>query len=65
MKPDFYQLMKEHNVHHMFLNESGIINALEKSYNQGTSDLLNWLSEQSHLCNNINYIIEEWKNQHG
>jgi hypothetical protein len=35
MKPDFEKLMKEHNVHGMILNNNGIINALEKSYELG------------------------------
>ena len=35
MRPDFEKLMKEHNVHGMILNNNGIINALEKSYELG------------------------------
>jgi hypothetical protein len=58
--------MKEHNVHHMFLNETGVINALKETYNlgkrDGEKDVLNWLSEMNHLSDNINYIIEEWEN---
>jgi hypothetical protein len=35
MRPDFEKLMKEHNVHGMILNNDGMINALEKSYELG------------------------------
>jgi len=35
MRPDFEKLMKEHNVHGMILNNEGMINALEKSYELG------------------------------
>jgi len=38
MRPDFEKLMKEHNVHGMILNNNGIINALEKSYELGKSE---------------------------
>jgi len=63
MKPDFYQLIKEHNNHNMFLNETGIVNAMEKCYNQGVDDVLTWLSKMDYLSDNMNYIIDEWKNQ--
>ena len=63
MTQDFYTLMREENIHHMFLNETGIINAMKKSYTQGTEDVLIWLSEQTHLCDNVQYLIEEWNNQ--
>ena len=35
MRPDFEKLMKEHNVHGMILNNEGMINALEESYELG------------------------------
>jgi hypothetical protein len=38
MRPDFEKLMKEHNVHGIILNNNGIINALEKSYELGKSE---------------------------
>lgn len=63
MSVDFYKLMKEHNVHHLFLNESGIVKALEESYKTGASDVIKWLSKMDHLCDNVQYIIEEWENQ--
>lgn len=66
MSPDFYSIMKDHNVHHMFLNETGVINSLKETYNLGKIDgqkeVLNWLSEMNYLSDNINYIIEEWEN---
>jgi len=36
---------------------------MEKSYDLGIEEFLEWLSKQDHLSDNINYIIEEWKNQ--
>jgi hypothetical protein len=63
MSIDFYQLMKNHNIHSQFLNESGIVKALEESYKMGTSDVLEWLSKMDYLSDNIQYIKEEWENQ--
>ncbi len=36
---------------------------MEKSYDLGVEEFLEWLSKQEYLSDNINYIIEEWKNQ--
>jgi hypothetical protein len=36
---------------------------MEQSYDLGTKEFIEWLSKQDHLSDNINYIIEEWKNQ--
>lgn len=67
MSPNFHDIMKEHNVHHMFLNETGVIKALEQSFNmgktEGENEVLSWLSEMNHLSDNIKYILEEWENR--
>jgi|LauGreDrversion4_2_1035121.scaffolds.fasta_scaffold448144_3 hypothetical protein len=67
MKPDFEKLMKEHNVHGMILNNNGIINSMSICYKQGLTDgqneVLEFLSQMSHISDNIDYIIDEFKNQ--
>ena len=67
MKPDFEKLIKEHNVHGMILNNNGITNAMSICYEQGLKDgqneVLEFLSQMGHLSDNIDYIIEEFKNQ--
>ena len=67
MKPDFLELIQEHNNHSVFLNPKGMVNALKVSYQQGKEDgfeeILTWLSKMNHLSDNIEYIKEEWKNQ--
>jgi len=30
----------------------------------GVHDVLEWLKKQNHLSDNINYLIEEFENQH-
>lgn len=35
MKPDFEEIIREHNVHQVFLNDKGMIKALEKTYDLG------------------------------
>lgn len=67
MKPDFLQLLSEHNGHTFFLNESGLERAMEivyeKGKNDGINEFLNWLSNMEYLSDNIQYIKEEWENQ--
>ena len=67
MKPDFFELVLEHNQHNTFLNLEGMVSGMKTCYQQGILDgqkeVLDWLSNQKHLTNNIDYIIEEWKNQ--
>jgi len=57
MKPDFEKLMKEHNVHGMILNNNGIINALEKSYELGKLE-----SEEKYnkLKNTFLDLLDNW-----
>jgi hypothetical protein len=67
MKPDFVELIREHNFHSMMLNQEGVINALQICYEQGKIDgrdeVIEFVSNMTHLSDNINYIIEELKNQ--
>ena len=63
MKPDFKKIMKENNVHSTFLNEEGVISALNHVYLLGQKNVLEWLSNQKHLSDNIDYLIDEWNNQ--
>jgi hypothetical protein len=36
---------------------------MKDSFNLGTKKVLDWLSKQDYLSDNINYILEEWDNQ--
>ena len=77
MKPDFEKLMKEHNVHGMILNNNGIINALEKSYELGKLesekkynklkntflDLLDNWGDFGNYNLDKNQMKEEWKQE--
>jgi hypothetical protein len=71
MKPDFEKLMKEHNVHGMILNNKGMVNALEKSYELGKLEseekynklrdtFLDFLKEL-----NDTQLQEDWKQEGG
>jgi hypothetical protein len=71
MRPDFEKLMKEHNVHGMILNNNGIINALEKSYELGKLEseekynkLKNTFLDLLKELNNTQ-IQEDWKKEGG
>lgn len=67
MKPDYTKLLKEHNISSMFLDEKGCVKAMnicyEKGKEDGNKEVLEWLSKMNYLSDNIQYIIEEWKNQ--
>lgn len=49
--------------HSAFSNESDIKNCMVQSYNLGLTDVLDWLKQNSHLSDNTDYLIEEFKNQ--
>lgn len=63
MKPELEKIMEENVVHNTFLDRESIEKCMEESYNLGVKDVLNWLSKQDYLSDNVKYIIEEWNNQ--
>jgi hypothetical protein len=67
MKPDYFELLKEHNEHSFFIDPKGLTNAMSICYEQGLTDgheeILEWLSKMDYLSDNLKYIIEEWNNQ--
>lgn len=50
-------------VHSSFLDRRTVSQCMKDSYDLGVEDVLNWLSTQAYLSDNIKYIVEEWKNQ--
>lgn len=50
--------------HSSFLSERAIKSCMHQSYKLGVHDVLEWLKKQNHLSDNINYLIEEFENQH-
>lgn len=67
MRPDYNELLNEHNLSSTLLDKKGCIIAMNICYEMGkkdgAQDVLNWLSKMDYLSDNIDYIIEEWKNQ--
>jgi hypothetical protein len=67
MRPDYQKLLLEHNLSSMLLDQKGCLEAMEICYEEGLKDgedkFLNFLEKMTYLSDNINYIIEEWKNQ--
>lgn len=47
-----------------FLDRSSVEKCMERSYNLGREEVFEWLSKMEHLTDNIQYIKEEWENQH-
>jgi hypothetical protein len=57
------QEIYEKNISNNFmLDKDGVIKSMEESYDLGSKEVLDWLSKMDYLSDNINYIIEEWKN---
>jgi hypothetical protein len=57
------QEIYEKNINNSFmLDKDGVIKSMEESYELGSKEVLDWLSKMDYLSDNINYIIEEWKN---
>ena len=50
--------------HSSFLSESAIKSCMYQSYRLGVEDVLSWLKKNDHLSDNLNYLIEEFENQH-
>jgi len=63
MKPNLEKILSKYVVHTGFFDRDSVEKCMEKSYDLGIEEFLEWLSNQNHLSDNINYIIEEWKNQ--
>jgi hypothetical protein len=63
MKPELIEIIDENIVHTIFLDRPSVEKCVEESYNLGVKDVLNWLSKQDYLTDNIEYLIEEWNNQ--
>lgn len=67
MKPDFLEILKEHNEHSILLDSEGVLKALNICYEigkkNGENEVLTWISKMDYLSDNIQYIKEEWENQ--
>ena len=63
MKPNLEKILSKYVVHTGFFDRDSVEKCMEKSYDLGVEEFLEWLSKQEHFSDNINYIIEEWKNQ--
>lgn len=57
------EILSNKLIHSNFLDKESVEESLIDSYNLGVEDVIKWLSNMTHLCDNIPYIIEEWKNQ--
>lgn len=79
MKPDFNKLLKKHQTHTTFLDESAVLRALDESYQIGkkTSEgeftqlkeaFDSLLYEYAHTCRlkkATSLVIEEWEKKAG
>lgn len=63
MKTELEKIIESNIIHNTLLDMKSIEKCVDESYNLGVQDMLAWFSKMDHLCNNIQYIIEEWHNQ--
>ena len=64
MTKELQEIYEDKIIHSSFLDKSAVEKCMKESYDLGRSQVLNWLKNMSHLCDNVDYIIEEFKNQH-
>lgn len=64
MKNTFLEIYDKNIVHTSFLDKRTVMKCMEDSYYLGVNDVLNWMSEMNHLSDNVDYLIQEYKNQH-
>lgn len=64
MKNTFLEIYDKNIVHTSFLDKRTVMKCMEDSYFLGVNEVLNWMSEMNHLSDNVDYLIEEYKNQH-
>lgn len=63
MELKFKKIYDKKIVHSSFLDKETVEELMIDSYNLGVYDVLDWLKKNDHLSNNIDYLIEEYKNQ--
>ena len=63
MKTELEKIVENNIVHNTLLDRRSIEKCVDESYNLGVRDVLDWLSKMEHLTDNIDYIIQEFKNQ--
>lgn len=67
MKPDFLEILDKHNPHSVFMDKQKVCQSLKECYelgkSQGNIEVFDWLSNMTHLSDNIQYLKEEWENQ--
>jgi hypothetical protein len=63
MKDKFEEIYENTIPHSSFLSKNAVMDCMEQSHELGRQDVLEWLSKMDYLSDNINYILEEWKNQ--
>lgn len=49
--------------HSSFLSEDSVMECMRKSHQIGVDEVLSWLKNMDYLTDNMDYIIEEFKNQ--
>lgn len=64
MKNTFLEIYDKNIVHTSFLDKRTVMKCMEDSYYLGVNEVLNWMSEMNHLSDNVDYLIQEYKNQH-
>jgi hypothetical protein len=63
MKEELNKIYEDTIPHSTFLDKISVEKCMENSYNLGVNDVLELLSKQDYLSDNIKYIIEELENQ--
>jgi hypothetical protein len=61
--PSLEKILNRCIVHRGFFDKPSVERCMQESYDLAIKEFTEWLSNQNHLSDNINYILEEWNNQ--
>lgn len=67
MKPDYLEIIREHNSSSVFMDSEGLNKAMDISFElgkkEGAKEVLEWLSKMDYFSDNLQHIKEKWENQ--
>lgn len=62
-KFDPKKIIRENNIHSTFLNEYGLVSAMEESYILGVNDVFEWLNKRDDSSCDGDFLKNEWKKE--
>ena len=64
MNKKLEEIFEKNSNSNFILDKEAVFKSMEESYQLGINEVLDWLHQMDYVTDKINYIIEEWNNQH-